>query len=298
MHLFKSLRHRRRQPSSWNAVCSAACVARNRAWRTTTGCVAESYLRFSAARQQFHRTVRGRFGKIMSPPCQHTTSGLPQRQFDELSSAAPIPAKLNVCGGLSFQTLQQGTTEWPSGGSTLRGKCGRGWFSQLSSSQGVGSFDGLFSPSELRRAMRGCVNSAVGLDRSAALVAQGPVPWWHPFFLVLSRSVIHALWKRSIVVHVVNRATPVLPPTIVPSLSLRAVFKLFEHLVHFYIGRSSLPNSTSAKEDSDGVLKFWSLHTLMLCHLADPLSHIVAFVDIKRACGAKWLEALWSKSMM
>ena len=156
----QKLSHQRHQQSWWKAVCFAACVARNGAWRTTTGCVLKS----RTARQQFHRTVRGRFGKIMSPLCQHTTRGLPQRQFDELSSAAPIPAKLSVCSGLTFQTLHQGTTEWHSGGSSFRGKFRWVRFSQPSSAQGVGSFDGPFSPSELRRALRSCVDSAVGLD--------------------------------------------------------------------------------------------------------------------------------------
>ena len=41
--------HRRRQPAWWDADCLAACVARNGALRD---------MRFSAARQQFHRTVR------------------------------------------------------------------------------------------------------------------------------------------------------------------------------------------------------------------------------------------------
>ena len=51
--------HRRRQPAWWDADCLAACVARNGALRDHHRVRSEeSYIRFSAARQQFHRTVR------------------------------------------------------------------------------------------------------------------------------------------------------------------------------------------------------------------------------------------------
>ena len=51
--------HRRRQPAWWDADCLAACVARNGALRDHHRVRSEeSYMRFSAARQQFHRTVR------------------------------------------------------------------------------------------------------------------------------------------------------------------------------------------------------------------------------------------------
>ena len=51
--------HIRRLPAWWDADCLAACVARNGALQDHHRVRSEeSYMRFSAARQQFHRTVR------------------------------------------------------------------------------------------------------------------------------------------------------------------------------------------------------------------------------------------------
>ena len=91
----------------------------------TTGCVPRSRTRGSAqfgnssiAQSVQQDGISGSSGKIMSPSFQHTIHGLLHRQFDELLSVTPIPAKLSVFSGLTFQTLLQGTIQWHIGGST------------------------------------------------------------------------------------------------------------------------------------------------------------------------------------
>ena len=70
-----------------------------------------------------------------------------------------------------------------------------------------------------------------------------------------------------------NGETLVSPPTIAPSLLRRAASNSSSVWSISALDRSSLPNSTSAREDSDGVLMCWSVHSLMFCHHADLLSH-------------------------
>ena len=101
-----------------------------------------------------------------------------------------------------------------------------GRFSQLRSSQEVGSFGGPFSPSELRRALGVCVDSAMGLDGVPYSLFKVPFPWWQRallnlFNLVLSWGVVPTLWKRSIVVPVFKRRDAGLATNCRPSLVRR-----------------------------------------------------------------------------
>ena len=70
-----------------------------------------------------------------------------------------------------------------------------------------------------------------------------------------------------------NAVTPVSPPTIAPSLLRRAASNSSSIWSISALDRSSLPISTSATKDSDGVLMCWSVHSLMFCHRADLVSH-------------------------
>ena len=69
-----------------------------------------------------------------------------------------------------------------------------------------------------------------------------------------------------------NGATPVSPPTIALFLSRRAAWDSSRIWSMSALDRASLPNSTSAKADSDGVLMFWSVHSSTSCLHEDPLS--------------------------
>ena len=76
-----------------------------------------------------------------------------------------------------------------------------------------GLFDGPFTPSELRRALTLCFESAVGIDGLPYSVFKTNLPWWqsavlHFFNLVLSWGVVPTPWKRSIVVPVFKRGDP------------------------------------------------------------------------------------------
>ena len=88
-----------------------------------------------------------------------------------------------------------------------------GRFSQLSSSQEVGSFDGQFSPSELRRA-QGCVDSAVGLGGSGRCSVSSLLSCLGALFQLCGNGV--SLCPSS------SAAAPLSLPTIDPSLSHRA----------------------------------------------------------------------------
>ena len=77
--------HRRRQPSWWNADCSAAGVARNGAFRDTTGCVLRSRTCVSA---QLDNSSIAQCVEPDGPPhFQLATHRVPHRQFDALSNA-------------------------------------------------------------------------------------------------------------------------------------------------------------------------------------------------------------------
>ena len=86
-----------------------------------------------------------------------------------------------------------------------------------------------------------------------------------------------------------NGATPISPPTIAQSLLRRAASNSSSIWSISALDRSSLPISTSAREDSDGVLMCWSVHSLMFCHHAD-LPTFVAFVDLQKAFDTAWVE--------
>ena len=154
----------------------------------------------------------------------------------------------------------------------------------------VGSFDGPFTPSELRRALGVCVDSAMGLDGVPYSLFKVPFPWWQRallnlFNLVLSWGLFPlcgngALWCPSS-----NGETPVSPPTVAPSLLRRAASNASSISSISALDRSCLPNFMSAREDSDGVLMFWSVHSLMFCRHPDLLSHSLLFVDIPKAFG-------------
>ena len=85
-------------------------------------------------------------------------------------------------------------------------------FRDINSHQVVPSlFDAPFSPSELRRALNLCFDSAVGADGLRYSVFK--TKWWQSavllfFNLVLSWGVVPTLWKRSIVVPVFKRGDP------------------------------------------------------------------------------------------
>ena len=86
-----------------------------------------------------------------------------------------------------------------------------GRFSHLRSSEEVGSFDGPFSPSELRRDLGVCVDSAVGLDGVPYSLFKVPFPWWQCallnfFNLVLSWSVVPTLVTLILKFELVHRS--------------------------------------------------------------------------------------------
>ena len=86
-----------------------------------------------------------------------------------------------------------------------------GRFSQLRSSEEVGSFDGPFSPSELRRDLGVCVDSAVGLDGVPYSLFKVPFPWWQCallnfFNLVLSWGVVPTLVTLNLKFELVHRS--------------------------------------------------------------------------------------------
>ena len=91
-----------------------------------------------------------------------------------------------------------------------------------------GLFDGPFTPSELRRALTLCFDSAVGIDGLPYSVFKTNLPWWqsavlHFFNLVLS-------------IPVFKRGDPSLPTNFRPISLASCCFKIFEHLVHARIG--------------------------------------------------------------
>ena len=119
----------RRQPAWWDADCLAACVARNGALRDHRRVRSEeSYMRFSAARQQFHRTVRAtrrNFWSLWQDHVSSLTAHTPQvaastirRSFQCTDSRQ---AERFQC--LTIQTLLQGTIQWHSGGALFVSWC-------------------------------------------------------------------------------------------------------------------------------------------------------------------------------
>ena len=156
-------------------------------------------------------------------------------------------------------------------------------------------FDAPFTPSELRRALTLCFDSAVGIDGLPYSVFKTNLPWWqsavHHFFnLVLSWGVVPTPWKRSIVVPVFQRGDPSLPTNFRPISLASCCFKIFEHLVHARIG----PHISSQLDDCQGGFR-WGADSLV-GSLVDLLtsrssSHtFVAFIDIHNAFDTSWVE--------
>ena len=170
-------RHRRRQPAWWNADCFAACVARNGAFRDHRVRSEESYTRFSAVRQQFHRAIRAARRNFWELWEDHVS-------FLSTHNPRVAPSTIRRTSQCNTDSSQVERVQWsdlpdpPSGhdsvahwrehfmsvGARSDGSFDEtffeelmGRFSQLRSSQEVGSFGGPFSPSELRRALGVCV---------------------------------------------------------------------------------------------------------------------------------------------
>ena len=149
-------------------------------------------------------------------------------------------------------------------------------------------FDGPFTPSELRRALTLCFDSAVGVDGLPYSVFKTNLPWWqsavlHFFNLVLSWGVVPTPWKRSIVVPVFKRGDPSLPTNFRPISLASCCFKIFEHLVHARIG----PQISPQLDECQGGFR-WGADSLV-GSLVDLLtsrssSHtFVVFIDIHKA---------------
>ena len=111
-------------------------------------------------------------------------------------------------------------------------------FRDINSHQMVpGLFDAPFSPSELRRALNLCFDSAVGAHGLPYSVFKTNLPWWqtavlHFFNLVLSWGVVATPWKRSIVVPVFKCGNPSLATNFRPISLASCCLKIFKHLVH------------------------------------------------------------------
>ena len=113
------------------------------------------------------------------------------------------------------------------------------------------------------------MDSAVGLDGVPYSLFKVPFPWWQRALLNFFDLVLGC--------------ETVSPPTIAPSLLRRAASNSSSIWSIPALDRSSLPNSTCAREDSDGVLMCWSVHSLMFCHHADLLSHsLLSWTSRKR----------------
>ena len=145
----------------------------------------------------------------------------------------------------------------------------------------MGSFDGPFTPSELRRAA--LMECRTPCSKSRSLGGNAPcsicsvsscLAAWFPL------CGNGALWCPSS-----NAETPVSPPTVAPSLLRRAASNSSNIWSISALDRSSLPNLMFVREDSDGVLMFWSVHSLTFCRDPDLLSHSLLFVDIQKAFG-------------
>ena len=127
----------------------------------------ESYTRFSAPRQQFHRTVRGARRNFSALWQDHVSSlsarnaQVPASTIRRTFQDSTDPSHVERVQWRHRPTGHDSATLWKghfaSVGAQSEGSFDEtffedviGRFSQLSSSQEVGSFDGPFSPSELR----------------------------------------------------------------------------------------------------------------------------------------------------
>ena len=164
-----------------------------------------------------------------------------------------------------------------------------------------GLFDGPFTPSELRRALTLCFDSAVGIDGLPYSVFKTNLPLWqsavlHFFNLVLSWGVVPTPQKRNIVVLVFKRGDPSLPTNFRPISLASCCFKIFEHLVHARIGLHISPQL----DECQGGFR-WGADSLV-GSLVDLLtsrssSHtFVAFIDIHKAFDTSWVEGTLVRS--
>ena len=169
-------------------------------------------------------------------------------------------------------------------------------FRDINSHQVVpGLFDAPFSPSELRRALNLCFDSAVGADGLPYSVFKTNFPWWQSavllfFNLVLSWGVVPTLWKRSIVVPVFKRGDPSLATNFRPISLASCCFKIFEHLVHARIG----PHISPQLDECQGGFR-WGADSLVgslvdLLSSRSSLHTYVAFIDIHKAFDTSWVE--------
>ena len=118
-----------------------------------------------------------------------------------------------------------------------------------------------------------------------------PFPWWQRallnlFNLVLSWRVVPTLWKRSIVVPVFKRVTPVSPPTIALSLLHRAA-SISSSIAHLFPSRRL----------SGRIPMGADVLSLMFCHHADLLSYSLLLWNSKKRLTQRGLRALWSAFM-
>ena len=175
----------------------------------------ESHTRLSTARQQFHHTVRGARRDFWALWQDHVSSLSARNLWDAASTirrtfqGSTDPSHVEWVQWPHRPSGHDSATLWQehfaSVGAQSEGSFDEtfheeamGRFSQKSSSREVGSFDDSFNPSELRRALGVCVDSAVCLDGVPYSLFQVPFPWWQRallglFNLVLSWRVIPTL---------------------------------------------------------------------------------------------------------
>ena len=194
---------RRWQPSWWNSDCLSACIARNgtfRDHRRTPS--AESHARFRSARHAFHHTIRS---------AQRAFWTNWQKHVSALSVLNPRVAAATVRRTFQPQGEDRHAQQvrWPDcPGGVAQCDSAAHWrehfssigvhpgsfdedffqcvtnrFSDLCSSQEVGPFCSPFTPSELRRALGVCVDSAVGFDGIPFSLFKVPFPWWQSALL-------------------------------------------------------------------------------------------------------------------
>ena len=168
----------------------------------------------------------------------------------------------------------------------------------------MGPFDGPFSASELRRVLGVLRGFCSGSERSAALPCSrsrslgGSAPC-----SISSTSSCPGVWfpfcgNGALLCPSSNGETPVSPPNYRPISLLRRVASNSSSIWSISASdRSSLPNSTSASEDSDGVLMCWSVPSLMFCHHADLLTHSLLSWTSRERLTQRGLKALWSAFM-